>query len=56
MEPKQFIEENQKRFLEELFTLLRIPSISSESQHKEDMVKCAERWRELILAAGADKC
>ena len=56
MEPKKYIEENQARFLEELFTLLRIPSISSESQHKEDMVKCAERWRELILAAGADKC
>ena len=56
MEPKNYIEENQKRFVDELFTLLRIPSISSESEHKGDMVKCAERWRELILAAGADKC
>ena len=56
MEPKKYIEENQARVLEELLTLLRIPSISSESQHKEDMVRCAERWRELILAAGADKC
>ena len=56
MEPKQFIEENQKRFLDELFTLLRIPSISSESEHKPDMIRCAERWRELILEAGADKC
>ena len=50
MNPKNYIEENQKRFLEELFTLLRIPSISSESEHKEDMIRCAERWRELILA------
>ena len=56
MESKQFIEENQKRFLDELFTLLRIPSISSESEHKPDMIRCAERWRELILEAGADKC
>ena len=56
MNPKQYIEKNQKRFLDELFTLLRIPSISSQSEHKPDMIKCAERWRELILAAGADKC
>ena len=41
--------------LEELFSLIRIPSISSEHEHKTDMLKCAERWRELLLAAGADK-
>ena len=53
---KNYIETNQERFLEELFTLLRIPSISSQEEHKGDMVKCAERWKELILAAGADRC
>lgn len=56
MEIKEYIQENEGRFLDELFSLLRIPSISSQSEHKEDMVRCAERWRELILAAGADKC
>jgi acetylornithine deacetylase/succinyl-diaminopimelate desuccinylase-like protein len=52
---KTYIEENKERFLEELFGLIRIPSISSEESHKGDMVKTAEYWRELLLQAGADK-
>ena len=44
---KAFIEANRERFLEELFELLRIPSISAESKYKPDMVRCAEKWREL---------
>lgn len=55
MEIKQYIQENEERFLEELFSLIRIPSISSKSEHKEDMTRCAERWRQLLLAAGAEK-
>ena len=53
---KKYIETNKERFLEELFSLIRIPSISSQEEHKPDMIRCAERWRELILAAGADRC
>ena len=53
---KNYIESNKERFLEELFSLIRIPSISSQEEHKPDMIRCAERWRELILAAGADRC
>ena len=56
MSIKTYIEENKDRFLEELFSLIRIPSISSIEAHKPDMIKCAERWKEIILAAGADKC
>lgn len=56
MDIKTYIVENKDRFLEELFSLIRIPSISSQTEHKQDMVRCAERWRELILQAGADKC
>lgn len=41
--------------MNELYSLLRIPSISALPEHKEDMHKCAERWKELLLAAGADK-
>lgn len=52
---KAYIESNKQRFLDELFGLIRIPSISSEVSHKGDMVKCAEYWRDMILAAGADK-
>lgn len=52
---KQYIKENKERFLEELFELIRIPSISSISDHKDDMVKAAEYWKEAIINAGADK-
>ncbi len=51
---KQYIQENKKRFLKELFGLIRIPSISSLNEHKDDMVRCAEYWRDSMLAAGAD--
>lgn len=52
---KAYIEANKDRFLEELFQLIRIPSISAESEHKPDMLRCAEKWREFLLAAGCDK-
>lgn len=54
-EVKTYIEANKDRFLEELFGLIRIPSISSIADHKEDMIRCAEYWKELIIKAGADK-
>ncbi|MDD3287101.1 MAG: dipeptidase, partial [Bacteroidales bacterium] len=53
---KNYIEENKERFLNELFELIRIPSISSIEAHKPDMIRCAEYWKKLILEAGADKC
>lgn len=52
---KDYIQANESRMLEELFSLIRIPSISSEHEHKGDMQKCADRWQELLLAAGADR-
>jgi len=52
---KTYIESNKDRFLNELFGLIRIPSISSLSEHKADMQKCAEYWKNTILKAGADK-
>ncbi|MEA2105883.1 MAG: dipeptidase [Bacteroidota bacterium] len=52
---KQYIEENKDRFLKELFEMLRIPSISSMKDHKQDMVKMAEKYKEMLLAAGCDK-
>ena len=52
---KQYIEQNNERFLQELFSLLRIPSISSESAHRNDMYRCAERLVELLKEAGADR-
>jgi len=52
---KNYIESNKQRFLDELFGLIRIPSISSIADHKPDMYKAAEYWKQLILDAGADK-
>jgi acetylornithine deacetylase/succinyl-diaminopimelate desuccinylase-like protein len=51
----QYIDENKERFLEELFGLIRIPSISSLSENKADMLKAAEYWKNTLLKAGADK-
>ena len=51
---KQYIEQNKERFFEELFSLLRIPSISAKQENKQDMERCAVRLKELLLEAGAD--
>ncbi len=52
---KKYIAENKERFFEELFSILRIPSISAKSEHKPDMKKCANRIVELLMEAGADE-
>ena len=50
-----YLKKHEARFIDELFELLRIPSISSLPEHKPDMYKCAELWAAFLLAAGADK-
>ncbi len=45
---KEYQEKNKDRFLEELLELLRIPSISARSEHKEDMKLCAEAVKRKI--------
>lgn len=55
MKTAEYIQNNKQRFLEELSGLIRIPSISSESSHKQDMVRAAEYLRDQILKAGADR-
>ena len=52
---KAYIDQNRERFFEELFSLLRIPSISAKPEYKPDMYRCARRLTELLTAAGADK-
>lgn len=52
---KQYIETNKQRFLDELFDYIRIPSISSMSEHKPDMYKAAEYVKDALLEAGCDK-
>ena len=52
---KEYIEQNKERFFEELFTILRIPSISAKPDHKPDMYRCADAIADLLKAAGADE-
>lgn len=52
---EKYIKDNEGRWFEELFSLLRIPSISSDPNHKGDMLRCAERLTELLKEAGADE-
>ena len=52
---KDYIQQNRERFFAELFSLLRIPSVSAKPEHKPDMYRCARRLVELLKEAGADQ-
>ena len=43
-----YIEQNRDEFLKDLFALLKIPSVSTLPEHKEDMLKAAE-WLAVYL-------
>ena len=50
-----YLETNKQRFLDELLELLRIPSVSADSQFKDDVRRAAEFVRDKLTAAGLDK-
>jgi acetylornithine deacetylase/succinyl-diaminopimelate desuccinylase-like protein len=50
----KYISQNEDRFLNELFELIRIPSVSSLEKHKPDMLRAAEYWKKILLESGAD--
>jgi acetylornithine deacetylase/succinyl-diaminopimelate desuccinylase-like protein len=50
-----YIKSNEQRFLDELFELLRIPSVSADSQYKQDVARAAEFIKTKLIEAGADK-
>jgi acetylornithine deacetylase/succinyl-diaminopimelate desuccinylase-like protein len=50
---RRFIEANKDRFLEELFELIRIPSVSAKEENKPDMIRAAEKIKGFLLRAGA---
>lgn len=52
---KEYQEANKQRFLDEMMSLLRIPSVSAQREHIQDMAVCAEAVKEGLLAAGADR-
>ena len=53
---KTYIEKNKKRFLNELFELLRIPSISANSDHDLDIRLTADLIKKHLENLGLDNC
>lgn len=54
-ETLKYIHENKPRFLEELFELLRIASISADPAYNQDVLDCADKVAEHLKNAGADQ-
>src|SRR5690554_5276017 len=52
---QDFISNNQQRFLDELFELLRIPSVSADPANKSDVQSAAELVAKHLKEAGADE-
>ena len=50
-----YIQSNQQRFLDELFDLLRIPSVSADSKYSTDVARAADFIKSKLIEAGADK-
>ena len=51
---KPYIQENKQRFLNELIDLLKIPSISADSNYKKDVINTAEVVKNRLKEAGCD--
>lgn len=51
---KAYIETNKDRFLDELFELLRIPSVSADSKLKEEVRNAANYLKQKLVDAGVD--
>ncbi len=55
MTTHQYIDAHRERFLEELFSLLRTPSVSTDPAHKDDTHYCATQVQEFLLKAGMNE-
>lgn len=51
---KNYIQENKQRFLDELIELLKIPSISADSQYHKEILRCADEVAKYLKESGAD--
>lgn len=49
-----YINDHKERFLDELISLLKMPSISADSAYKNDMLKTAEAVKNSLKDAGCD--
>lgn len=50
----QFIDDNKERFINELFELLRLPSVSADPKFTDDVRKTAELVKQRLIDAGCD--
>ena len=51
---RQYIDEHKQRMLDELFDLLRFPSVSADPKYKADVLKTADYTAAKLREAGAD--
>ncbi|NNC83876.1 MAG: dipeptidase [Flavobacteriales bacterium] len=51
---EEYLEEHKERFIEELKEILRIPSVSADSQYKDEVLRMAEVTKQSLLDAGMD--
>ena len=49
-EIQKYIAANEPKIMEDLFSLIRIPSISALPEHHDDMLACAQRWAQLPVS------
>lgn len=54
-EIKKYVEDNKQRFLDELFELLRFPSVSADPKYKDDVLRTAAFVAQKLQDAGADQ-
>ncbi|UCG60309.1 MAG: dipeptidase [Candidatus Zixiibacteriota bacterium] len=52
MTPFEYLKRTEKKRMDELFQLLRFPSVSAKSEHKKDMKECAAWLRHHFKALG----
>jgi acetylornithine deacetylase/succinyl-diaminopimelate desuccinylase-like protein len=52
---KHLVDQNSERYLNELFALLRIPSVSADPKYREDVLRMADAVKESLITAGADR-
>ncbi len=50
----QYVDQNEARFLDELLSFIRIPSISTLPAHKQDVVRAAQFVADALTAAGLE--
>lgn len=54
-ETKKYIQDNKEHFLKELFEIIRIPSVSADPNHKEDVLKAANWVADNLRSLEMDK-